>query len=160
MRRWDRAQRIPHRYGSNARECGAARVLRAGPILLCMGLFSRFCARPCVHARKRADGRVEDARERAYEALRRVRDTGSSGRRFALIPAPLAAVVTAAAIASATVATAANTDPDADRRARSRLVILRRRTPYHHHIVIGLAHALRWLAIGARGRIGIDPLAR
>ena len=78
-----------------------------GPILLCMGLFSRFCVQALRYtapyrvedarerayervedtrerayervedARERAYERVEDARERAYEALRQVRDTRS-----------------------------------------------------------------------------------
>src|SRR5437764_1861793 len=41
-------------------------------------VFAILCTGPAVHA----DGRVEDAHERADEALRRVRDTGSSGLRL------------------------------------------------------------------------------
>src|SRR5882724_8667167 len=75
-------------FSSRAPNATQHECCEPGPILLCMGLFSRFCVRAprCTakrveDARERAYERVEDARERAYEAPRHVRDTRSLALR-------------------------------------------------------------------------------
>ena len=70
-------------FSSRAPERSAARVLQAGPILLCMGLFSRFCVQAL-----RVHGPHSASKTRVNALMRRCAASGtSSSRRLRARPA-------------------------------------------------------------------------